>query len=68
MVSHTNQEHKLEFFKNSVHMKIFEPKRHEARGGQKEVSNEELQDFCSSPDIQAIRTGGTPCTMGVQNL
>jgi hypothetical protein len=57
-------------FKNRVLRRIFEPKREEMAGGWKRLHNEELHDFCASPNIirvimsRKMRWAGRVACMG----
>jgi hypothetical protein len=48
------EEHRLRMFENRVLRRIFGPKRNEVTGGWRELHNEELHNFYSSPSIIRI--------------
>jgi hypothetical protein len=45
------EEHRLRVFENRVPKRIFGPERGEVTGGWRELNNEELHNFYSSPNI-----------------
>jgi hypothetical protein len=51
LVSHTEEEHRLRVFENSVLRRIFGPKRDEVTGEWRRLHNEELNDLYSSLNI-----------------
>jgi hypothetical protein len=48
-------EHKLRVFENTVLRKMVGSKEQEVRGRWRKLNNEELQHWCSSPDICAVK-------------
>jgi hypothetical protein len=53
-------------FQNRVLRRIFRPKRDEIRGGWREINNEELNNFYSSPNMKSrkMRWAGYVAGMG----
>jgi len=50
------EEHRLRVFGNRVLRGIFGPKREDVMGGWRRLHNEELHNFCASPNvIRAIK-------------